>query len=132
MFKNYSTKDMLNINFLSLLQSVTAYYNSRTTKYTNGEIIFGASGQLIGGIASYNGSPPVVSDFSSRGPIIDFGVPSNYTNLLPLSDILKPNILAPGEKIWAAWSSVQGTLEPNFIGKLLLSLFYDHVWPNYH
>ncbi len=127
MFKNYSTKDMLNINFLSLLQSVTAYYNSRTTKYTNGEIVFGASGRLTGGIASYSGSPPVVSDFSSRGPVIDFGVPSNYTNLLPLSDVLKPNILAPGEKICAAWSSVQGTLEPNFIGKLLLSLFYDHV-----
>jgi hypothetical protein len=127
MVKNYSTKDMLNRNFLSLLQSVTAYYNSRTTKYANGEIIFGASGQLTRGIASYNGSPPVVSDFSSRGPVIDFGVPSNYTNLLPLSDVLKPNILAPGEKIWASWSSVPGTEEVNFIGKLLLSLFYDHV-----
>jgi hypothetical protein len=118
---------MLNINFLSLLQSVTAYYNSRTTKHPNGEITFGASGQLTGGIASYSGSPPVVSDFSSRGPVIDFGVPSNYTDLLPLSDVLKPNILAPGEKIWASWSSVQGTRDQDFIGKLLLSLFYDHV-----
>ncbi|KAH9563942.1 hypothetical protein CY35_05G150100 [Sphagnum magellanicum] len=107
----------LGISGADTINSVTAYYNSRTTKYTNGEIVFGASGRLTGGIASYSGSPPVVSDFSSRGPVIDFGVPSNYTNLLPLSDVLKPNILAPDEKIWAAWSSVQGTLEPNFIGQ---------------
>ncbi|CAK9227476.1 unnamed protein product [Sphagnum troendelagicum] len=107
----------LSISGADTINSVTAYYNSRTTKYANGEIIFGASGQLTGGIASYSGSPPVVSDFSSRGPVIDFGVPSNYTNLLPLSDVLKPNILAPGEKIWASWSSVQGTEEANFIGQ---------------
>jgi subtilisin family serine protease len=107
----------LSISGADAINSVTAYYNSRTTKSPNGEIIFGASGQLTGGIASYNGSPPVVSDFSSRGPVIDFGVPLNYTKLLPLSDVLKPNILAPGEKIWAAWSSVQGTEVTNFIGQ---------------
>ncbi|KVI09402.1 Peptidase S8A, DUF1034 C-terminal [Cynara cardunculus var. scolymus] len=50
-----------------------------------------------GRIATYNEKSPVVSRFSSRGPnFID--VKRNPT------DLLKPDILAPGHQIWAAWS----------------------------
>lgn len=50
-----------------------------------------------GRTASYMGRSPIVSRFSSRGP--DFiDVNRNPT------DVLKPDILAPGHQIWAAWS----------------------------
>ncbi|OVA20003.1 Peptidase S8/S53 domain [Macleaya cordata] len=50
-----------------------------------------------GRLASFQGKAPTVSRFSSRGPdIID-----NSRNLV---DVLKPDILAPGHLVWAAWS----------------------------
>ncbi|KAM7266014.1 hypothetical protein ACFE04_003697 [Oxalis oulophora] len=61
-----------------------------------------------GRVAAFTGQPPVVSRFSSRGP--DF-IDANR-NLL---DVLKPDILAPGHQIWAAWSPVSA-LDPVFSG----------------
>ena len=49
-----------------------------------------------GRVASYMGRAPIVSRFSSRGA--DF---INYDRN-PI-DVLKPDILAPGHQIWAAW-----------------------------
>lgn len=58
-------------------------------------------------------SAPQVAQFSSRGPNIkDFRSQD--------ADLLKPDILAPGALIWAAWSP-NGTDEPNFVGKDVLS-----------
>ncbi|KAI3989321.1 hypothetical protein MKX01_026904 [Papaver californicum] len=52
-----------------------------------------------GRLAHFQGQAPVVSRFSSRGPdIID-----NDRNPV---DVLKPDILAPGHLVWAAWSPV--------------------------
>lgn len=53
-------------------------------------------------------SAPQVAIFSSRGPNIkDFGFQD--------ADVLKPDILAPGSLIWAAWSP-NGTDEVNYVG----------------
>lgn len=61
-----------------------------------------------GRVASFNGRAPVVSRFSSRGPDI-----LNRSRILV--DVLKPDILAPGHGIWAAWSPMS-TLDPILVG----------------
>lgn len=48
-------------------------------------------------MASYMERAPVVSRFSSRGP--DY-----IDQKRSPADVLKPDILAPGHQIWAAWS----------------------------
>lgn len=48
-------------------------------------------------MASYIERAPVVSRFSSRGP--DY-----IDQKRSPADVLKPDILAPGHQIWAAWS----------------------------
>ena len=50
-----------------------------------------------GRVASFKGQSPTVSRFSSRGP--DFSDAKRNP-----TDVLKPDILAPGHQIWAAWS----------------------------
>ncbi|CAK9192626.1 unnamed protein product [Sphagnum troendelagicum] len=92
----------------------------------NGQSILGVGQDLSRGIASYNGSPPVVSDFSSRGPVIGFGVPSNYTDLLPLSDVLKPNILAPGQRF--AYISGTSMATPHIAGSAALLKQIHPTW----
>lgn len=47
---------------------------------------------------SRNSRAPTVSRFSARGP--NFINVKNKTSL----DVLKPDLLAPGHQIWAAWS----------------------------
>lgn len=60
-------------------------------------------------------SAPQVALFSARGPNIrDFSFQD--------ADLLKPDILAPGSLIWAAWSP-NGTDEPNYVGKELMDPF---------
>lgn len=46
--------------------------------------------------------------FSARGPNI-----KDYS--FQDADLLKPDILAPGSLIWAAWTP-NGTDEPNYVG----------------
>lgn len=62
-----------------------------------------------GRVASFKGEGPIVSRFSARGPdFID-------TNKNP-ADVLKPDILAPGHQVWAAWSPIS-SLDPILKGK---------------
>lgn len=74
-----------------------------------------------GRVASFGMQNPTVSRFSSRGP--------NYMNInRSVADVLKPDILAPGHQIWAAWSPLSAS-EPLLKGELLfylsiLSLFF--------
>lgn len=62
-----------------------------------------------GRVASFKSQAPTVSRFSSRGP--DFiDAKRNPT------DVLKPDILAPGQRVWAAWSPISAS-DPILEGK---------------
>ncbi|XP_057773847.1 subtilisin-like protease SBT2.5 [Salvia miltiorrhiza] len=80
------------------------YYNSNTIRSSSGlAIIFGASARILDGRrASYGGKGAVVATYSSRGPDLN-------NARLETADVLKPNIMAPGSSIWAAWT-------PNSVG----------------
>lgn len=70
---------------------------------------FGAVASISGGLkANYNSSAPAIMYYSARGP-------DPEDNLLDDADILKPNLVAPGNSIWAAWSSL-GTDSVEFQG----------------
>ncbi|CAI5502594.1 unnamed protein product [Closterium sp. Naga37s-1] len=49
-----------------------------------------------------NAAPPMIAPFSSTGPTVNprFGATAPY----PTNDILKPDVVAPGVDIWAAWT----------------------------
>ncbi|CAN4081928.1 unnamed protein product [Withania somnifera] len=77
------------------------YYNSSldqdevTKKITR----FGAVACISGGLkANFSSSAPNVMFYSARGP-------DPEDSFLDDADILKPNLVAPGNSIWAAWSS---------------------------
>lgn len=60
--------------------------------------LFGATARILDGRqASYGGNGPIVALYSSRGPGVN-------NARLETADVLKPNIMAPGSSIWAAWS----------------------------
>ncbi|CAM6038984.1 unnamed protein product [Sphagnum compactum] len=80
-------------------QVLLGYYDKYTEKDAHGKpILFGAEVKISDGqIARYSGQAQQVALFSSRGPdVADF----QFDN----ADVLKPNIMAPGYLIWAAWS----------------------------
>lgn len=82
-----------------LLQLLWDYYNSNTVRSRSGRAIdFRARARILDGRkAIYTGQAPVVASYSSRGPDVN-------NALLETGDVLKPNIMAPGSSIWAAWS----------------------------
>lgn len=91
-------------------QIISEYYEENVFRDKRGEVTkYGGSAAICDGrIASYIGRAPIVNRFSSRGPdIIDHD--RNPT------DVLKPDILAPGHQIWAAWSPIS-VLEPILFG----------------
>ena len=81
------------------LQALWEYYDSYTLRGINGIVIsFGATARIEDGReAIYTGRGPVVASYSSRGPDVNSAV-------MQTADVLKPNIMAPGSSIWAAWS----------------------------
>ncbi|XP_057962187.1 subtilisin-like protease SBT2.4 isoform X2 [Malania oleifera] len=85
---------------------IVQYYNQHTYRGAKGFATRFAGRAAIGEgrVAAFKGAAPIVSRFSSRGPdIIDSaGNPA---------DVLKPDILAPGHQIWAAWSPLS-VLDP--------------------
>ncbi|XP_039141942.1 LOW QUALITY PROTEIN: subtilisin-like protease SBT2.4 [Dioscorea cayenensis subsp. rotundata] len=86
------------------VETLMEYYNNHTErdKSTDKVIKFKARASIKEGrVASFNESSPTVSSFSSRGPDI-------LDNKLNPADVLKPDILAPGHQIWAAWSPSSG------------------------
>ncbi|KAF7806661.1 subtilisin-like protease SBT2.5 [Senna tora] len=86
------------------------YYNISTPRDWTGRVkSFKGSGRIGDGLVPIlHKSAPQVALFSSRGPNIkDFSFQE--------ADLLKPDILAPGSLIWAAWSP-NGTDEPNYMG----------------
>lgn len=88
------------------------YYNSSVemNAQTKKVIKFGAIARISGGMkGNYNNSAPKVMFYSARGPD-----PENGS--LDDADILKPNVIAPGNSIWAAWSPL-GTDSVEFEGE---------------
>ena len=72
-------------------------------------IKFRAVASVSGGQkANYSNAAPKVMYYSARGP-------DPEDNFLDDAEILKPNLVAPGNFIWAAWSSV-GTDSVEFQG----------------
>lgn len=83
-------------------QILLEYYNSSLEKDGDSKKVvkFGAVASINGGLkASYNNVAPKVMYYSARGPNPEDSLPHE-------ADILKPNLVAPGYSIWAAWSSV--------------------------
>lgn len=61
---------------------------------------FGGVARILGGFgATYSNSAPKVMYYSARGP-------DPEDNSLVNADIMKPNLIAPGNFIWGAWSSL--------------------------
>uniref|UniRef100_A0A2P2M2U9 Subtilase family protein n=1 Tax=Rhizophora mucronata TaxID=61149 RepID=A0A2P2M2U9_RHIMU len=87
------------------------YYNISTPRdWTRRVKSFKATGSIGDGLTPIlHKSAPQVALFSARGPNIkDFSFQD--------ADLLKPDILAPGSLIWAAWSP-DGTDEANYVGE---------------
>ncbi|XP_027903216.1 subtilisin-like protease SBT2.6 [Vigna unguiculata] len=87
------------------------YYNISTPRDWTGRVkTFTGTGKIEDGLMPIlHKSAPQVAVFSARGPNIkDFSFQE--------ADLLKPDILAPGSLIWAAWS-LNGTDEPNYVGE---------------
>ncbi|XP_042024891.1 subtilisin-like protease SBT2.3 isoform X1 [Salvia splendens] len=77
------------------------YYNSSLVRDDSSKKIvkFGGLASVSGGIkANFGHSAPKVMYYSARGP-------DPEDNSLDNADILKPNVVAPGNFIWSAWSS---------------------------
>ncbi|XP_073275771.1 subtilisin-like protease SBT2.5 [Primulina huaijiensis] len=84
------------------------YYNASTPRDWTGRV---TSFKAVGSIGEgqepiLHKSAPQVALFSARGPNI-----KDYS--FQDADLLKPDILAPGSLIWAAWAP-NGTDEPNY------------------
>lgn len=88
------------------------YYNSSLERdiVTQKIVKFGAVACISGGIkANFSHSAPKIMYYSARGP-------DPEDSFLDDADILKPNLVAPGNLIWAAWSS-RGTDSVEFQGE---------------
>ncbi|KAL6977827.1 hypothetical protein U1Q18_026612 [Sarracenia purpurea var. burkii] len=87
------------------------YYKASTSRDWTGRVkSFKAIGSIGDGLMPIlHKSAPQVALFSARGPNI-----KDYS--FQDADLLKPDILAPGSLIWAAWSP-NGTDEANYIGE---------------
>lgn len=96
---------------VSTVQILLEYYNSSLEKdATSKKIVkLGAVASINGGFTeSYSNVAPKVMYYSARGPDPENSIPNE-------ADILKPNLVAPGSFIWAAWSSV-ATDSDEFLG----------------
>ncbi|XP_038895834.1 subtilisin-like protease SBT2.4 [Benincasa hispida] len=85
-------------------QVILKYYEENTCKDGRGMVseIKGKAAIGEGRVASFGRQAPTVSRFSSRGP--------DYINInRTVADVLKPDILAPGHQIWAAWSPLSAS-----------------------
>ncbi|XP_072958477.1 subtilisin-like protease SBT2.3 [Typha angustifolia] len=79
-----------------------SYYNSSLVRddTSNRVVGFGAVAKILGGLKpNYSNSAPKVVYYSARGP-------DPKDNSLSDADIMKPDLIAPGNFIWGAWSSL--------------------------
>ncbi|KAJ8751057.1 hypothetical protein K2173_016238 [Erythroxylum novogranatense] len=99
------------ITDVSKSMDLVDYYNISTPRDWTGRVkSFKARGSIGDGLMPIlHKSAPQVALFSARGPNI-----KDYS--FQDADLLKPDILAPGSLIWAAWSP-NGTDEANYVGE---------------
>lgn len=97
--KSYIVNEFVKNLFCLVAQALWEYYNSNTIRSRSGTAVgFKATARILDGRqATYNGQAPVVASYSSRGPDVN-------NAHLETADVLKPNIMAPGSSIWAAWT----------------------------
>ncbi|KAF3327530.1 subtilisin-like protease-like protein [Carex littledalei] len=89
-----------------------SYYNSSLVRDDSSTRIvqFGAVARIIGGLKpNFSNIAPKVMYYSARGPDPE---DASFAN----ADILKPNVIAPGNSIWGAWSSL-GLDSAEFLGE---------------
>ncbi|GAB2212589.1 hypothetical protein Drorol1_Dr00020565 [Drosera rotundifolia] len=87
-------------------QMILQYYEKHTKRNKRGcGAIYGGRAAIgEGRVAIFKDRAPIVSRFSSRGPdIID--------SSRNAAEVLKPDIAAPGQQVWAAWSPMS-VLDP--------------------
>ncbi|KAK1284100.1 Subtilisin-like protease SDD1 [Acorus calamus] len=78
-----------------------SYYNSSLVRNGSSNAVtnFGGVARILGGLkANYSSYAPKVLYYSARGP-------DPEDSALDDADIMKPNLIAPGNLIWGAWSS---------------------------
>ncbi|OVA19814.1 Peptidase S8/S53 domain [Macleaya cordata] len=87
------------LNNMQASSALWEYYNANTIRNRQGGVrAFMATARILDGRqATYTGEAPIVASYSSRGPDVN-------NALLQTADVLKPNVMAPGSSIWAAWS----------------------------
>nr|XP_019705271.1 subtilisin-like protease SBT2.2 isoform X2 [Elaeis guineensis] len=88
------------------------YYNSSLVRdeISKNIVKFGAAAKILGGLkANYSNPAPKVMYYSARGP-------DPQDTSLADADVMKPNLIAPGNYIWGAWSSL-GTDSAEFEGE---------------
>ncbi|CAN0912550.1 Subtilisin-like protease SBT2.4 [Linum grandiflorum] len=93
-------------------QIVMKYYEQHISRDARGQVA-GFNGRARigeGRVSNFGGRSPIVSRFSSRGP--DYAIVGESHRP---TDVLKPDILAPGHQVWAAWSPLSA-LEPLLAG----------------
>lgn len=82
------------------MQALLRYYNSSLLRENgSGKIVGSASvARIVGGMKpTYGITAPKVMYFSARGPDPE---DDSFVD----ADIMKPNLVAPGNAIWGAWS----------------------------
>lgn len=95
-------------------QILLKYYNSSLERDgpSNKIVKFKARASICGGLkANYSNSAPKIMYYSARGP-------DPEDTSVDDADILKPNLVAPGNLVWAAWSSA-GADSVEFLGTRL-------------
>lgn len=100
------------------VQALLRYYNTSLLRdNASGKIVGSASvARIVGGIKpTYGVSAPKVMFFSARGP-------DPEDDSFDDADVMKPNVVAPGNSIWGAWSPLgigttdfQGTTRSSFL-----------------
>ncbi|TVU07442.1 hypothetical protein EJB05_47497, partial [Eragrostis curvula] len=82
------------------LMVIWSYYAEHTV-YAGIATVFGAAASIAEGrVATFTDAALVVARYSSRGPDV-------ADNASTPADVLKPDILAPGDQVWAAWSALR-------------------------
>ena len=82
------------------MQDLLNFYNTRTKRDDDGNIVqFRARAKMNDSRqALFKIEAPRVTSFSSRGPV--------YANTITsvVADLMKPDLVAPGNEIWGAWA----------------------------